>query len=694
MKQLLSIISILYSLCCTYTSLANTFPLSKKAVPNIIVEKKALHAGTNTLGLHFIIQEGWHLYWKNPGDTGLAPEVVWKKQDGIKISSFKWPYPERINIGSTANYGYKKELLLPFSVTISNSFSGKKLALRGMASWLVCKDSCIKEETPIGIDIPISNKASFDAESKYKFDKVKKQIPKKISEAFFSIRRNEKEIQLHLDKNFLKTYGEEVKEVFPGSKFIKNNIYPRIDATESGISIKFSTAESLKKDDFFSSVIIVKVKEQLKSFEIAGEIKESPFIPVTRPSKIKEAAGLLSIIKYMFFAFLGGLILNLMPCVFPILSLKIFSFLSHKEERSYISGIFYTLGVLSFFLVIGIIFTFFRSKGVAIGWGFQLQSPYFILFLIILFFVISLNLLGLFDFSSRLSSWGHRFTHGDTMLASFFTGGLAVLVATPCSAPFMAVAIGFSLTQSSFISILVFSSLALGLAMPYALLSFFPGFFSFLPKPGKWMLVLKEFLAFPLLLTVVWLLWIFDLQKGANSTIYIFCAIIFIYFSFWINKNFNTKIKYFLHFLSLLLIVTSLYFSLSMPSLQKGLSAEPLKSVKNDNWEVFSIEILEKYLSENKKVFVNFTAAWCITCKVNEAAVLNKEEVQATFKKNNIKLLKADWTNENKEILETLRKYGRASIPLYLFFDRSKTPTILPQLLQKNDLLKVITKDN
>ena len=696
MKQLVLIISTLYSFSCLYSaaSVAEEFTTSPKALPSIISEKKALQAGTNSLGLFFTIKKGWHIYWKNPGDAGLPPKMDWKGLDGVKISTFKWPYPKKITVGSLVNYGYEKEVLLPFSITIPKNFLKKRLTLTGVASWLVCKDICIKEQAPIKIDIPVSvNQAFTDYTLKSKFDKARKKIPEKLDKNLFSIRAGEKELQLHLNEFFLKKYKKKIDAVFPVSKFVKNNIPPEIKPTATGISIKFTVDKNIKDDNFFSSVLLIKRNEQYQPLEIKGGIKKLPFIQVIEKKELKEEINFFSFIKYIFFAFLGGLILNLMPCVFPILSLKIFSFLNHKEERTYISGLFYTLGVLSFFLVIGAVFIFLRSKGAEIGWGFQLQSPIFILFLIVLFLVISLNLLGIFDFSGRFSSLGGKLAYGDTMLASFFTGGLAVLVATPCSAPFMAVAIGFSLTQTAFISMLIFAFLGLGLAAPYALLSFFPKLSSFLPKPGKWMQTLRELLAFPLLLTIVWLLWVFDLQMGANSLLYVLCGITLIYFTFWLNKKLKNKIKYFMIILNLVLIGFLFYSSVSISFLKNDLTTEIIKNKTNTGWEPFSISLLDKYLSKNEKVFVNFTAAWCITCKINERAVLNKKNVQEVFKNHDIKTLKADWTNENKEISQTLKKYGRGGIPLYLFFNGTRTPVILPQILQEKNLLRVLTKE-
>ncbi len=380
------------------------------------------------------------------------------------------------------------------------------------------------------------------------------------------------------------------------------------------------------------------------------------------------------------FALLGGLILNLMPCVFPVLSLKVLTLQASHQKK--LQGIFYTLGVVISFVVIAVVMLVLQSLGSQVGWGFQLQSPSFVISLIFIFTLISLNLFGWYEIPFSLSA-NHRWQQRHKLLYSFATGVIACVVATPCSAPFMATAIGVALTQHASVALLIFVFLGIGLALPYLLIAFIPALVNRLPKPGPWMETAKQFLAFPMLLSVVWLLWILGQQKPHDAITLLLLSLMALLFLFWLRSR--TKSAWRRWFFSLMAI---------------GLIVWPLVAV----WDMGEIETeivpngvnrfsqakLDQLVAKKEKVFVYATAAWCITCKINERVAFDSQKVKAFFKANHVHILKADWTNNDENILHYLQKYDRAGVPLYVYYQPGQPPRVLPQLLTPGIIINAI----
>ena len=391
----------------------------------------------------------------------------------------------------------------------------------------------------------------------------------------------------------------------------------------------------------------------------------------------------LSLYVVLPFAFLGGLILNLMPCVFPILSIKILNLatLSGTHNNKYLHGLAYTLGILFSFVLIGSLLMILRDTGESLGWGFQLQSPIFVGFIVYLFVLIGLSLSGWFTLGNSIMGWGQKTTQGNGLSSSFMTGLLATVVASPCTAPFMGTALGFALTQSSMIAISTFIFLGLGMAFPILAITCLPNLSNWLPKPGVWLDRFKQFLAFPLYLTAVWLIWVLGRQTNSDVVAAILCGIIFILFAIWLHKIYkNTMTK----------ILTVMLFALAI--------FLPIWNEKNrdtDNlWEAYSKEKLSMLLENEDSVFINLTADWCITCLVNEQMVLKTNDFSDVLNKKNIIYLKADWTKYNPEITKLLNDYNRSGVPLYLFYPSGEAePIILPQILKISDMIDVFSKN-
>ncbi len=387
------------------------------------------------------------------------------------------------------------------------------------------------------------------------------------------------------------------------------------------------------------------------------------------------------------FALFGGLILNLMPCVFPVLSLKAFAFLSANyktEANRRLEGVAYTLGIwVSFMVIVGVLVAL-RAGGAAIGWGFQLQEPLFVALMMVLMTFVALSLSGFFNISFGAESAGQTLAAREGIQGAFFKGVLAALVATPCTAPLMAPAIGFALTQPLITVFVVFSLLAIGLALPFLALSFIPAFARLMPKPGAWMEKMKEALAFPLYLTAAWLLYIFDRQVGAVATLLLLAGLITSIFGIWLSKQGEGKV---LRAFAILFVLGGVAFIASKPW---GDLTEQAAEVAEDS-QPYSDQRVAELVDEGKPVFAYFTADWCITCKVNERVVLATDEVQAAFKGGGITVLKGDWTNRNAEIAAVLARYGRAGVPLYLYFPAgSGEAVVLPELLTKGAVFSAI----
>jgi thiol:disulfide interchange protein DsbD len=393
------------------------------------------------------------------------------------------------------------------------------------------------------------------------------------------------------------------------------------------------------------------------------------------------------------FAFIGGMILNLMPCVLPVLSLKVLSFMRQAEAqktRAWRHGLVFSAGVLTSFWVLAALLLILRAGGQAVGWGFQLQSPYFVLILAAFFFLFGLNLFGVFEFGTSFASLAGVVENPAGYGHSFLTGVLAAVVATPCTAPFMGAALGFSLAQPATVSLLIFTCLGLGMAFPYLLLSFSPSLLAAMPKPGMWMISLEQFMGFLLMASVVWLLGIFGLQTGlASLNRALACLLAFAFAAWMVGRWAGPANAFAMRFvargIALLVVAGALAWALS------GLdAAEDPARPEGLRWEPYSAERLASLRAEGKPVFIDFTAAWCLTCQVNERLALADRRVQEKFRELGVATLKADWTRRDEEITQALAGYGRNSVPLYVLYGRADEPVILPEILTPGQVLKAL----
>lgn len=632
------------------------------------------------------IADGWHTYWKNPGDSGFATKVTWKENAAsITLGALDWPAPHALPYMELTNYGYKDHAVLLTSATIPNTAqAGQTLTLTADVEWLACKEVCIPESGTYSLDLTIDNAVSTRSHEEL-FNTAAAQIPQHLeSQAIYSFHNDQLILALpttqlnNVQNADLFPYSYDIVTTAPQSsvsysddgkwaimKRTVGDTSPQKEPQEFILSVSQNpaihiTAQFVENFDFSHP-------EQL--FKIAGETPE------------KLVFGLV-----VFFAFLGGIILNLMPCVFPVLSIKAISLAKMKDKslgHARLHGLAYTAGILLTFGIIAGVLISLRAAGETIGWGFQLQNPLVVLMLCWLLFTIGLNLSGLFEFGMILP----KSLNGEEKsgaVGSFMAGILATLVATPCTAPFMGAALGYAITQPPLTSMTVFLALGLGLAFPYLILTFIPVLQRLMPRPGQWMVTLKHILAIPMYLSALWLVWVVKQQLGGiYGVAFAVAGMTVLAIGLWqFGKKKKKRIL-----AAVVVLITALTMGGIIYAAHCACSGAPYES-EQKNWQAYTPETLEHALKGDRPVFVNMTAAWCITCLANEKFALASDAVEQAFKDQNIAYLKGDWTNRSELITTYLEKFGRNGVPLYVFYGAPNSaskqrpdPVILPQIL-------------
>jgi len=648
----------------------------------LISEYKEVSPGqVVTVLLRTLIRPEWHTYWQNPGDSGAPTTMDWILPDGFKAGEIQWPYPKRLPFGPLVNFGYEGEVLFPIDITVPENQPAGLVTIKAKGGWLVCADICIPEDADLSLNLMVGSK-SVDEKYAALFQDARERLPKMLEVASsYSVSENAIRIQVQIPD--LKRERINSIAYFPYQEGVIDNPAEQIlKMIEGGFELQTLTGYDYTESSQFNGIIVIEEK--------AGELITTAF-EISPQGGLVSATGDMSLLLALFFAFLGGLILNLMPCVFPVLSIKI---LSLVQETGNIRrhGWVYLAGVVLSFIGVAAILILLRSGGAEIGWGFQLQSPIVVSLLAYLFLLIALNLSGYFEIGGSLMNMGQGLTHKGYS-GSFFTGVLATVVAAPCTAPFMASAIGFALTQSNLSALMIFASLGLGMAAPYVLLCYSPALLKRMPKPGAWMEKAKELLAFPLYASAVWLAWVLSVQAGSTGVLYWGVGALSMVFAIWLLKNLPGRKggRMILQASALSLIAVAIY----LPSTLASVSAQAPVSPSNSSgpkWEVYTEARLAEYRTLGP-VFVDFDAAWCITCKVNEAVAINTPEVKEAFKALEVRYLKGDWTNEDPVITRKLGEYGRSGVPLYLLYSGfGGRAEVLPQILTKNIILSALDK--
>ncbi len=649
---------------------------TKHVTAELITESNFLRAGdkgagANWIGLRLEMQPHWHTYWRYPGDSGLPTEVSWKLPAGWKVYGPYWPLPQRIFVPPLVNYGFEGEALIGYKVEVPRDAKLGLHRLYAEANWLVCKETCIPEKVDLYLDVLVrAGNPTPGGQGRF-FASLRKEQPLPLPEGS-SIEVIYKSGYLGLKFAGIESPGE--VDFFPlVPQLLKGEAAP----TREGDVYWLALADPLDKSvSSLSGLLVFGSGSDRRVHEIS--------LPVAFPANAlalapRERESGPSSWILIFFAFLGGLILNFMPCVFPVLGIKVLALVkqSHGHHRKLIGhGHAYTAGVLTSFLTLGGGLLVLRGLGQTIGWGFQLQQPVFVALLILLFSFVTADLAGFVRWSGSWMGAGGNLANKEGAMGSFFTGVLAVVVATPCTAPFMGTAVGAAIAEPALVVAVVFAALGLGLSAPFLVLCYKPSLLGILPRPGSWMERMKELFAFPMAATVIWLFWVLTQQIGSDGALGVQLGLVIIVFSEWAHRNLAYRA---LRWIRWALIITGVGIVLGGTA---SIPPQRAEVQSNGAWKPYSDRALEDALNSGKAVFVDFTAAWCLTCQVNKKLVLDRSSMQDFFRERNVVLLVADWTNRSSEITRALERHDRLGVPLYLAFKPGqKEPTILPQVL-------------
>ena len=600
------------------------------------------------VGVRLEMQDGWHTYWENPGDSGNPFNARWSTDAGVIIENVCWPTPQTIPYPPLMTYGYEGDVIFPFQVFRSLDTELTEISLD--FDFLICADICIPEKATLTLDLTSASSSDL-------LDQAISALPTKLITTKSYVNADELKVTFRSPKEFSSAY-----------------IFPR----QSNLFAYTPNQAITKIDENIYEITLPLVQDEIESFSGIISLDGQGF---QFEEQIASAGG-MSLWQAIFFALIGGLILNLMPCVFPVISLKVLSFVSmgggdHAKIRNH--ALAFVGGVIFTFLSIATALMIIRSTGSMIGWGYQLQSPIVVGILTLIMLGIGMVLLTNINIASGLTNIGSSMQNRNDYSGSFFTGALAVVVASPCTAPFMGAALGYALLQPSFATLPIFLSLGLGFASPYLILAVKPQWISALPKSGPWMETLKQFFAFPMIATALWLMWVFMLQTSGDALIQLLILGLSLGLAIWMIAAFQGRWKW----IGLILtFIASIQIFNNLPNN----TDKTTLSVEADSWSLSTESDLQ---ANNQAYLINFTAAWCITCQTNEKVALARTTVQDYLAEQNIKYIKADWTNRNEDIAIGLAKYERSGIPLYIFWKPGmQNSKILPAVLTEDILIR------
>jgi thiol:disulfide interchange protein len=683
---------------------ASALPIAAQTAPSfadaahlhvqlIVPEAELLTGQGSDAGLYFKLEPGWHVYWQNAGDSGEPPHIKWTLPAGITTGPLHFPAPKRLPLGPLMDFGYENEVLFPFTLDVAKSAKAGPVAMRAHVDWLVCREVCIPGKADLEVDRPVATgDAAVTPEQPDAgiYSRLSGDLPQPLpaaDRAVFQI--TSAGFRLAIATGQRETHAE----FFPEDQNILDNPASQaVTPTATGLVV------DLKKDpNLTASPAQLKGVLELsggRNYEIAasaGTVAAPPVAP---------AFSFRGLASTVFFAFLGGVLLNLMPCVFPVLFLKGLALVnSGTEERHKLRahGLVYAIGILiSFWALVGVLLGL-RAAGASLGWGFQFQSPVFLLLMAGLLFFLGLSLAGQFEIGLTLTSAGGSLAAKQGYAGSFFTGVLAVVVATPCAAPFMGVAIGYALAQPAAITFAVFTALALGLAAPYVALTLQPAWTRLLPKPGAWMDILKQAVSLFMFGSAILLAWVVAQAYGAALlaallSIFLLLAVAGWFLGRWPAKRWSTAVAGLILLTVVAACVTApkeLAVETAPTEVQDSSKGLPTRSV----WQPWSADAVQHALASGQPVFVDFTASWCLSCQVNERIALSQPEVQQAFASANVALFRADWTREDPAITQALASLGRSGVPVYaLYLPGENDPRLLPQVLTPGIVVDAVAK--
>jgi thiol:disulfide interchange protein DsbD len=716
--------SLLFAVWLPLTALAqgilggNTAPT---APPQMVRGELLAHAPQGAtpgsqvwLGLQLTHTPDWHTYWKNSGDSGLPTELQWTLPPGVTAGAIAWPTPRKFPLGTLANYGYNGTVLLPVPLTIDPSFTGTHLDAQLSAAWLACRKECIPEEGQYTLRIPVQGSTALNGAA---FDAALAAAPRPQAADGSALQPEPGFLKIAL-AGLPAAWRGQALEFFPETTGL---IEPGSPWTQAWDGERWTARVPLSPQRSDSpaqlALVVAPANPPGEGAGTAGVRLDLPVqgtwpaaapLPAAVPDALQAALDAnaaraatppaapgvpVSLWAALLGAFIGGLILNLMPCVFPVLAIKVLAFARHAGDKTAhrANGLAYTAGVVLSFLALGGLLLGLRAAGEQLGWGFQLQSPGVVAALAVLFTLIGLNLAGLFEFGSVLPSRVASLQAKSPTADAFLTGVLATAIASPCTAPFMGASLGLAIGLPVVQALAVFGVLGLGMALPYLAASWWPAIARALPRPGAWMVTFRQLMAFPMFATVVWLLWVLGQQSGIDGAAALLMLLVVLALLVW-ALGLRGKGRTVLAGLSLAgLLWLGWTVGPNVTRMQDASpGAEVATAVQGVSWQPWSPERQAALLAEGRPVFVDFTAAWCVTCQYNKRSTLADAEVLADMSAKNVALLRADWTRRDPLVTQALANLGRNGVPVYAIHKNGQPPQVLTEVLTVNEVRTAI----
>jgi len=641
-----------------------------------------------TVALRMKMEPHWHTYWVNPGDSGLATSIEWTLPEGFVAGPIQFPAPERIPTPPLMTYGFEGEIFLLVEITPPEDLQpGDTVTLRARADWLVCKEMCIPGGAEYELTLPVAGRMEKDARWAPKIAEARALIPVKDSRWHAVFVETDDGFRLYVEPPQGVDLPAADAYFFAVEEGVVEPAAEQMVSREGGYVV-FSLKRSSLAEPGLERLAGVVVSDAGPVLLEAARVDAAPM--AAGVAAAVDNGGALSLALVLPLAFLGGLILNLMPCVFPVLGIKILGFVNQAgadRRKVTLHGLVFTFGVLVSFWILAGVLIVLRAGGQELGWGFQLQSPEFVFVLAVFLLIFALNLSGLFEVGLSATGVGATLQMKGGFAGSFFTGVLATVVATPCSAPFLAPALGAALALPAATSVLVFTVIALGLAVPYLILSIFPGLVRFLPRPGPWMEAFKQFMAFPLYATVAFLVWVLAGQVSEAGLLKVFVALILVAMAAWAYGRWvqglgGTKARRFGITFAGVAFAAGLWLGFPSHDVSREIQ-----------WEKWSPQRVAELQAQGRIVYVDFTARWCATCQSNKALVFSSEKVRQAFRELEVVPLKADWTNRDPEITRALEAFGRSAVPFNLIYaPDAPEPIVLPEILTADIVLEALAK--
>ena len=646
--------------------------------PSLIADVSAIQPGQKfRIGILYKIEPGWHIYWKYSGDSGIPTKIEWQLPAGFKVGDLQWPLPVRDKEpGDLEVLAYDSDVLLFADVEAPATLPPGPITIQAKTNWLVCQNLCVPGKAQLSLDL--NGGAPSDAPPL--FQKFASLVPKQLTNP--------------ITIGFSRAGKSLVADVggVPGGTALDFYPVPPGDSvilhvTQAGNKLTIPIDTEVKPITRMNGVLVVGTGDARQGYEV----NDSTLL--AQPRNQGSPVDLVTVLQMLGFAIVGGLILNVMPCVLPVISLKIFGFVSEartEHKETFRLSMAFSAGIISCFAVLAGIVILLRAAGSEVGWGFQFQDPRFIVFISCLVFAFALNMFGVFELSvSATATQGlASLARGQGYHGAFFQGIFATVLATPCTAPFLGTASAFAFAQPAWVTFLVLLFIGIGMALPYLVLAFNPKWLRYLPKPGSWMLRLKQFMGFLLIGTLLWLIWILGQMRGVTGIVELGAMLLVIAVLAWIKGSFWTPLS---SGRSRLLAAGAMLCAVLVAAGVYEFLTRPSQMV----WKPFSKSTLEQALASGRPVFVDFTADWCITCKTNERFAIDTPKVRDAFSKRNVVTLKADWTRGDPEITQILNQYGRAGVPMYLVYpggSKEPRPVLLPELITAQAVVDALNK--